>query len=404
MQLSNPTPMRRELARAMPDRPFTLRFWDGTELPGTNGGGPVLAAQGPEAAGHLLRAPGQLGLGRAYVTGAITVDDLDALADVVSTWDPPEISKGQMLRLGVAALAANGLRPLPGAPDCEIRPRGRLHALARDSRAVRHHYDVSNEFYAQLLGPSMTYSCAFFENADDTLEDAQRNKLDTIFRKLDLEPGMRLLDVGCGWGALAERAATEYGAEVVGITLSPEQAKGARERAEAAGVSDRVDIRVMDYRDLTGEQFDAIASVGMVEHVGEDKIDEYARRLHALLRPGGALLNHGIAQRRHPTREPGAFSERYVFPDAIPLHVSRVTQALEGADFDIERVDGYPGQYPKTLSAWIRNLEGDLESAERYAGAERLRVWRLYLRAARSGFDSGFSSLFQVTARRRADG
>lgn len=400
--LSNPSLLRGALEEALPQRPFTVRFWDGTELPGTEPG-PVLTAHGPQAVGHLLRAPGQLGLGRAYVSGAISVDDLDRLAAVISHWDPPVIDARMRVRLAAAAVAANGPRLLPGPPESELRPAGRLHALTRDSRAVRHHYDVSNEFYEQLLDDSMTYSCAIFAQPDHTLEQAQHNKRETIFRKLGLTEGMRLLDVGCGWGALAVHAASEHGADVVGITLSPEQAKGARKRAEAAGVADRVEIRIMDYRDLAGEQFDAIASVGMVEHVGEEQIDRYAAHLHGLLKPGAALLNHGIALRRHPTSRPGPFSERYVFPDALPLHLSRVAEALERADFEIERVDAYAQDYARTLSAWIENLDSDLAAAERLAGAERLRIWRLYLRAARSGFETGFTSLFQVTARRAAE-
>ena len=208
-----------------------------------------------------------------------------------------------------------------------------------------------------------------------------------------------MLDIGCGWGSFATHAATRHGVEVVGITLSEPQARVARERAEAAGVGDRVEIRVMDYRDLAGERFDAIASIGMVEHVGGERIDLYAERLASLLPPGGRLLNHGIARLRHTDPEAGPFSERYVFPDADPLHLSRVLLALERAGFATEHVEGFAADYAETLRHWARRLDENLERAIELAGPERVRVWRLYLRAARNGFESGFTSIFQVRAR-----
>jgi cyclopropane-fatty-acyl-phospholipid synthase len=183
---------------------------------------------------------------------------------------------------------------------------------------------------------------------------------------------------------------------VVGITLSPPQAERARERAEAAGVGDRVEIRVMDYRDLVGERFDAIASIGMVEHVGEAQIDVYARALAGLLEPGGRLLNHGIARLRHSDPEAGPFSERYVFPDAEPLHLSRVLLALERAGFVTRHVEEFGDDYAETLRHWAARLDQNLDDAVRLAGPERLRVWRLYLRMARRGFESGFLSIYQA--------
>lgn len=403
--LSTTKPLREIIPQVIPDRPFTVRLWDGTEIPSSNGnGGPVFTARGPQALTYLLAAPGELGIGRAYVSGALEVDDLDLLTPLISYWDPPQVSGADRARLLAAAALASGPRLPPRPPAAELRPQGRLHGLRRDSRAVRHHYDVSNEFYAQLLDESMTYSCAIYADPGDSLEQAQEHKRATICRKLQLSEGDRLLDVGCGWGALAVHAATQHGAHVVGITLSPEQARGARERAAAAGVADRVEIRVMDYRDLAGEQFDAIASVGMVEHVGEAMIDAYAAQLTNLVVPGGRILNHGIAQRRHPLRQPGPFSERYVFPDANPLHVSRVIAAFERADNDVLHLEGFPQDYIRTLSAWIENLDADLPNAVRLAGEDRVRIWRLYLRGARNGFASGFCSVFQVLIERPTAG
>ena len=270
----------------------------------------------------------------------------------------------------------------------------------RDRRAVRHHYDVSNAFFELFLGPSMTYSCAVWSRGAQTLEEAQEAKLELVCTKLALQPGERVLDVGCGWGSFAVHAATRHGVHVTGITLSEPQAAGARERARAAGVADRVDIRVADYRVLAAEPFDAIASIGMVEHVGDEQIDVYARRLAGLLRPGGRLLNHGIARLRHTDPEAGPFSERFVFPDAAPLHLSRVLRALEEAGFATEHAEGFAPDYARTLREWTRRLEERLDEAIALAGPERVRVWRLYLRAARRGFETGFLSVFQVLGRR----
>jgi cyclopropane-fatty-acyl-phospholipid synthase len=265
---------------------------------------------------------------------------------------------------------------------------------------VRHHYDVSNDFFALFLDQSMTYSCAVFSRGARTLEEAQHTKLELVCTKLRLSPGDRVLDVGCGWGSFAIHAAREHGAHVTGITLSEPQARFARERARAAGVADRVDVRVADYRDpLEHEGFDAVASIGMVEHVGSGNIDDYARRLAGALRPGGRLLNHGIARLRHTDPEAGAFSERFVFPDAAPLHLSRIQASLERAGLETEHVEGFGPDYAVTLRHWLERLESRPAEALRLAGAERIRVWRLYLRAARRGFEQKFLSVYQVLAR-----
>jgi cyclopropane-fatty-acyl-phospholipid synthase len=394
-------PLRRELEAALPERPFTLRFWDGSTLGSTNGnGGPVFTARSPQAVAHALLAPGQVGLSRAYVSGELEVDELDGVLALLEGWDPPAIDNATRLRLLLAAARATGIMVPPRAPAIELRPRGRRHSLARDARAVRHHYDVSHDFFALFLDSSMTYSCAVFEHGGEPLEAAQERKLELVCSKLGLRPGERVLDVGCGWGSFAIHAASRHGAHVVGITLSEPQARLARERAAGAGVADRVEIRVADYREQRGERFDAIASIGMVEHVGSARIDVYASQLAALLAPGGRLLNHGIARLRHGGGEAGGFSERYVFPDAAPLHLSRVVLALERAGFVTEHAEGFAEHYARTLTHWIERLDANLDEAQRLAGAERVRVWRLYLRAARSGFRSGFTSIYQVRCRR----
>lgn len=401
MAFATTEPLRREIEARLPERPFAIEFWDGARVAATGEGGPTFTVRSPRAAAHVLRAPGQLGLGRAYVSGELDVDDIDAVIELLDSWKPPPLDGAAKRALLLATLRAAGLTLPPRRPAAELRPSGRRHSRERDARAVRHHYDVSNEFFRLFLGPSMVYSCAIWRGGEKrTLEEAQEEKLDTVARKLALKPGDRVLDVGCGWGAFPLRAAVEHGAEVVGITLSPPQAEEARRRAEEAGVADRVEIRVADYRDLAGERFDAIASIGMVEHVGSANIDLYARTLAGLLGPGGRLLNHGIARLRHTDAEAGPFSERYVFPDAAPLHLSRVQAALERAGFVTRHVEEFGADYAETLRHWARNLDADLPRATALAGPERVRVWRLYLRAARNGFETGFLSIYQTLCAR----
>jgi cyclopropane-fatty-acyl-phospholipid synthase len=399
MPFARTEPLRHEIERSFPDRPFEVRFWDGSRIESTNGGGPTFSVRSPKALAHALRAPGQLGIGRAYVSGEIEPDDLDAAMGLLREWKPPPVDARTQGRLMLAALRATGLTLPPRRPASELTLKGTRHTRDRDAKAVRHHYDVSNEFFALFLDQSLTYSCAVFSRGAETLEAAQEEKLDMVCRKLDLKQGDRVVDIGSGWGSFAIHAARNYGARVVGITLSAPQAEGAKDRAEQAGVGDQVEFRVMDYRDLAGERFDAIASIGMVEHVGEQRIDLYAERLAALLRPGGRLLNHGIARLRRTDPDAGAFSERYVFPDAEPLHLARIQLALERAGFETEHVEGLRSDYAETLRHWIERLDRNRVRAEQLAGPERLRVWRLYLRAARNGFLSGFTSIYQVKCR-----
>jgi len=391
-------PLREALAEALPERPFRVALWDGTELPPTDADGPVFSVRSPVALGHMLRAPGQLGLGRAYVAGAVDVDDVDKVLALLDRFEPPPLDARAKARLAAAAVRAGALKRVPKTPAVELRPQGRRHSIARDKRAVTHHYDVSNDFFELFLGPSLTYSCAVWSRGAATLEEAQEAKLELVCSKLLLTEGERVLDVGCGWGAFALHAAQRHGVHVTGITLSEPQAERARQRARDAGVADRVEIRVMDYRDLHGERFDAIASIGMVEHVGEVNIDSYARTLASLLEPGGRLLNHGIARLRHAEPEAGPFSERYVFPDAAPLQLSRTQLALERAGFETLGAEGFRRDYARTLGEWTRRLEANHAEALRLAGSERMRVWQVYLRASRRGFESGFLSIFQVRA------
>jgi cyclopropane-fatty-acyl-phospholipid synthase len=399
LAFSRTAPLRREIEAALPSRPFRLRFWDGSVVEATDPDAPTFVFRSPTALAHVLRAPGELGLGRPYVAGLIDVDDLDRALRIVDTFDVPPLSLTQQARLGMALLRACGLVCPPRAPASELRLTGERHTIGRDRRAVRYHYDAGNEFFALFLDASMTYSCAYFAGGASTLEEAQQAKLDLVCKKLRLQAGERVLDVGCGWGSFAIHAARHYGVHVLGVTLSEPQVQLGRARAREAGVADLVDLRVADYRELSEAPFDAISSIGMVEHVGEERIDLYARTLAGLLRPGGRLLNHGIAKLQDfDTQDEGAFSERFVFPDGVPLPLSRIELALERAGLVTVHVEGLPDDYARTLGYWIASFEERYDEAVRLAGQERARVWRLYLRAARQGFLTGWASIYQVLA------
>ena len=397
MPLARTAPLRAALAQALPERPFSVRFWDGSEVPATSAG-PRLTIRSPRAAAHVLYHPIELGIGRAYVSGEIEVDDLDAAVAMVREWKPPALDRATKARLALAAVQAAGLTKPPPRPQAELVPEGRRYSITRDRRAVRHHYDLPPEFFKLFLDDSMTYSCAIFSRGATTLEEAQETKLELVCTKLGLKEGDRVLDVGCGWGSFALHAAQRHGVHVTGITLSPPQAQIARDRVAEAGLGDRIDIRVQDWRELAGERFDAIASIGMVEHVGEDSIDAYALRLRELLKPGGQLLNHGIARLELGDPRGGPFTQRYVFPDGAPLHLSRILLALERAELVVEHVEGFAPDYAETLRHWARRLDERLDDAVRLAGEQRVRVWRLYLRAARWGFLNRFTSIYQVRA------
>jgi cyclopropane-fatty-acyl-phospholipid synthase len=270
----------------------------------------------------------------------------------------------------------------------------------RDAAAVTHHYDVSNRFYRMVLGPSMTYSCAVFPDEGASLEEAQAAKHQLVCCKLGLRPGMRLLDVGCGWGSLALHAVRHHGVTAVGVTLSQPQAELARERAEKAGVADRVDFRVQDYRDVADGPFDAISSIGMFEHVGMARTAEYFSHLRELLRPGGRLLNHAIS--RPPSRTtrlaPNTFVGRYVFPDGELLEVGTTVSALQAQGFEARHVESLREHYARTLRCWVANLEAHWDEAVDEVGAGRARVWRLYMAGSAAGFDTGRTSVHQVLA------
>ncbi|MCF6745755.1 class I SAM-dependent methyltransferase [Blastococcus sp. KM273128] len=384
--------------------PLSVRCWDGSESL-VDGAPTTLVVRNRRALRRLVFAPGELGLARAYVSG-----DLDVEGDLYAALSFPDdlparpelrLDRRTLARLAGPLLRLGVLGPPPAPPPEEARLRGLRHSLRRDRRAISHHYDVGNDFYRLLLGPSLVYSCAYFPAPGATLEEAQEAKLDLVCRKLGLEPGMRLLDVGCGWGSLALHAASRYGVSVVGVTISEAQAGLARRRAADAGLADRVEIRLQDYREVADGPFDAIASVGMAEHVGHDQLPAYAARLHALLAPGGRLLNHAIARgpAAGPDRpDPGSFLTRYVFPDGELQPVATHVRVLEEAGFEVVDAEALRRHYALTCRAWVRNLEQHWDEAVRASSPGRARVWRLYLAGSALAFERHRVGVNQVLA------
>jgi cyclopropane-fatty-acyl-phospholipid synthase len=380
--------------------PVRFEFWDGSELGPPDGPGTVLV-RSPRAISRMLWAPGELGLGRAYVTGELqTRGDIFGLLHALHAATPPDLKAGARLSLlAVKAAAQLGvLGPPPARPAVEASPHGRRHSKSRDAEVISHHYDISNEFYRLVLGPSMTYSCARFVGDSTSLEAAQEAKHDLVCRKLGLHErrGVRLLDVGCGWGSLALHAASRYGSRVVGVTLSRAQADLARLRVKEAGLDTQIEIRVQDYRDLRGERFDAISSVGMFEHVGAEKMGDYFATLHALLADTGRLLNHAISSVGGSRMSRNSFIGRYVFPDGELIDVGQVVQAMERAGFEVRDVESLREHYTKTLRAWVANLEAHWDAAVAEVGVQRARVWLLYMAASANGFEDGGISIHQV--------
>ncbi|MHA6763762.1 class I SAM-dependent methyltransferase [Streptacidiphilus sp. PAMC 29251] len=395
--------------------PLRLRAWDGSEVGPKDA--PALVVRSRRALHRLLWKPGELGLARAWVAGEITIEGdlyeaLRRLAPLVWQHDDSEaaaesrarrlLPDPRLLRLAGQVLALAGPALPPPPPREENRPRrGLKHSLRRDRAAISHHYDVGNDFYRLILGPSFVYSCAYFDSQDTALEDAQAAKLDLVCRKLALRPGQRLLDVGCGWGSMVLHAAEHYGVHAVGVTISVEQAELARKRVVEAGLADRIEIRVQDYRQIDDGPFDAISSIGMAEHVGAVAYQTYAEQLYGLLRPGGRLLNHQIA--RPPRADESTYAvdefiDRYVFPDGELAPVGSTVSALEKAGFEVRDLESIREHYALTLRAWVTNLERNWERAVHLVPPGRARVWRLYMAASAVAFEQNGIGVNQILA------
>ncbi len=394
-------------------RTFAIRYWDGsTESPGTVASPAfTIVLNHPGSLARMLLPPSQLSLAEAYVRGDFEVEgDMEAAAGLATRLRDRLASPVAAARLMVR------LRRLPRSPRRRWRAgltrRGRLgprHSPLRDAAAVRYHYDLGNDFYALWLDRQMVYSCAYFPTGEEGLDEAQVAKLEYLCRKLRLKPGERLLDIGCGWGALVRHAVEHHGVQALGITLSQAQAQHANHAIAEQGLGDRCFVEVRDYRDLPPKpSFDKIVSVGMVEHVGREQLKPYFSTVFRLLQSGGLFLNHGITWVDEPEQgglsrllprwdwREGTFMDRYVFPDGDLVSLAMVIAAAEGSGFDIRDVENLREHYAMTLRHWIRRLESSADAIIRLIGERTYRTWRLYMSGCASRFASGRMALDQV--------
>jgi len=382
--------------------PAAVRFWDGSEFgPGEPGSvEDTIVIRNKRGLTYAVMRPDQVGIARGWVSGDIELEgDLERVMMAGSKLYGFDFTAREKLEAARLALAVGAVKiPPPKPPETEAKVSGGLHSLRRDRQAISHHYDVSNEFYRLILGPTMVYSCAYFESENDTIEEAQTRKLDVICRKLDLQPGERLLDIGCGWGSLLIHAASNYGVRAVGVTLSEEQAKLARERVSAAGLSDMVEVRIQDYREVTDGPYDKISSVGMYEHVGSSQLDNYMATVKNLGKPGGLALHHGICRMQDDEEQPNTFITRYVFPDGELHRVATVVAALENSGQEMRDAESLREHYALTLKRWVENLAAHKDEAIAQIGEERERIWRLYMTASIGAFERGDVAIHQIIA------
>lgn len=377
-----------------------LTAYDGSTF-GSTDAEVTLSIRSPEAVQYLATAPGDLGLARAFVSGSLAVEGslhraLTLLVEEASHDVSMRDKLNTLRELGTWVLKRPPLPPEEASPPWR---RGLRHSKERDAKAIAHHYDVSNRFYELVLGPSMTYTCAVYPEADASLETAQASKYDLVARKLALEPGMRLLDVGCGWGGMVMHAAEQYGVKALGVTLSRQQAEWAQKAIAERGLADRAEVRFLDYRDVPESNFDAVSSIGLTEHIGRRQLGAYFTRLADKLRPEGRLLNHCIT--RPTTRErarAGGFIDRYVFPDGELLGVGTIITSMQNHGFEPRHEENLREHYAMTLRDWGVNLDANWQEAVQEVGLRRARVWQLYMAASRVGFDINNIQLHQVLA------
>jgi cyclopropane-fatty-acyl-phospholipid synthase len=376
--------------------------YDGSKA-GPDGADLALEVKSPIAVAYLAQAPGELGLARAYISGHIDIHgDMYTLLDRMWNITTNDLTTSEKL----AAVRSLGLKPLlmrVPAPPQEIRQStlaklGSRHAKQRDAEAIHHHYDVSNRFYEWVLGPSMAYTCAVFPSEESTLEEAQYAKFDLVARKLGLEPGMRLLDVGCGWGGMVMHAAKHYGVKALGVTLSKQQAEWAQKAIIDAGLQDLAEVRFMDYRDVVESGFDAVSSIGLTEHIGKHNLPSYFSFLYSKLKAGGRLLNHCITRPTgtEKTFNKGGFINRYVFPDGELESVGYLVRQMEDLGFEIRHEENLREHYAKTLRHWCDNLDANWADAVQEVGMGTARVWALYMAGCIVGFERNKVQLHQV--------
>ena len=378
-------------------RDFSVELWDGTRWDPDPGQFCRFTwrIHHPGALRAALRSDRQAALGEAYIYGDFDIEgDILAIFPLAEHLDEKSFRTSEKVRLARLLLGLPSTNHVDGAAK---KLSGRVHSKIRDRQAVSSHYDVSNDFYKLWLDARMVYSCAYFNSAEDSIDDAQAGKLDHICRKLRLRAGERLLDIGCGWGGLIIHAARNYGVHATGITLSKEQSALAQERILEAGLTSRCSVQLLDYRDAArlGE-FDKVVSVGMVEHVGQGMLPEYFRSAFQALKPGGTFLNHGIGRAGHRVKpNQPTFTDVYVFPDADLVPIATMLDEAEKAGFEVRDVENLREHYFLTLSHWLRRLEAHQFEARSLVGELKYRIWRLYLAGSAYYFQSGKLDLYQ---------
>ncbi len=388
---------------AGPDAPVAFRAYDGSRA-GAADSPVTITVKSPVAVSYLAQAPGALGMARAYVSGHLDVDgDMYTALSRLTQVQRVEVGLGEKLGMLRALGGPKLLWPRIPPPPQEVRVNrrwmsGRRHTRGRDASAISHHYDVSNTFYEWVLGPSMAYTCACYPSQDATLEQAQATKFDLVARKLALKPGMRLLDVGCGWGGMVMHAAREYGVQALGVTLSAEQASWAQAAIKERGLSDLAEVRHLDYRDVPETGFDAVSSIGLSEHIGKAQLPGYFTYLYGKLVPGGRLLNHCITRPDNtgPTHVSAGFIYRYVFPEGELEGPGYLMSLLHDAGFEVRHEENLREHYAMTLQGWCANLDAHWAEAVAEVGEGTARVWRLYMAGSRLGFEQNVVQLHQM--------
>ncbi|MCL2581265.1 MAG: cyclopropane-fatty-acyl-phospholipid synthase family protein [Streptosporangiales bacterium] len=391
-------------AVAGPDAPVEFQAYDGSRA-GVMGSDVKITVRSPLAVRYLAQAPGAIGLARAYVSGHLDVDgDMFTALSRLTRAQETSFTLGEKAKLLSDLGGPKVLLPRVPPPPQEVRVNrrrftvGRMHSKDRDAESISHHYDVSNRFYEYVLGPSMAYTCACYPAADASLEEAQAYKFDLVARKIALKPGMRLLDVGCGWGGMVMHAAKEYGVKALGVTLSEQQAVWAQNAIKEAGLEGLAEVRFQDYRDVTETEFDAISSIGITEHIGKANVPDYFAFLNGKLKEGGRMLNHCITRPDDsgPSFKKDGFINRYIFPDGELEGPGWLASTMNAHGFEIRHSENLREHYSKTLEAWCANLNANWEDAKAEVGDGTARTWRLYLAGCQLGFDNNIVQLHQI--------